>query len=115
MWYKNEYVMCRHRNRCALKRQQAHSPGQSEAAPWESNIDTPRPKRTKALIIKCLQFCVLYVFYAFALSGRGDSNTWIPGVPLRSAPGYVLAAFSRQGVSILYPYYECSFILLTNF
>ena len=101
MWYKNEYVMCRHRNRCALnrcalKRQEAHSPGQSEAAPWESNIDTPRPKRTKALIIKCLQFCVLYVFYAFALSGRGDSTTWIPGVPLRSAPGYVLAAFSRR-------------------
>uniref|UniRef100_UPI0025881025 hypothetical protein n=1 Tax=Xylanibacter rodentium TaxID=2736289 RepID=UPI0025881025 len=35
-------------------------------------------------------------FYAFALAGRGDSNTWIPGVPLRSAPGYALAAFSRR-------------------
>ena len=33
---------------------------------------------------------------AFALAGRGDSNTWIPGVPLRSAPGYALAAFSRR-------------------
>jgi len=32
------------------------------------------------------------MFYAFAPAGRGDSNTWTPGVPLRSAPGCVLVA-----------------------
>ncbi len=32
------------------------------------------------------------IYYAFALSGRGDFGIHIPGVPLRSAPGYVLAA-----------------------
>ena len=32
------------------------------------------------------------VFNAFALSGRGDCRCLIPGVPLRSAPGYVLVA-----------------------
>ncbi|WP_288084510.1 hypothetical protein, partial [Xylanibacter rodentium] len=51
-------------------------------------------------------FTVLYCIYiyAFALAGRGDCQCMIPGVPLRSAPGYVLAAFSRrihQGASIL--------------
>ncbi len=33
---------------------------------------------------------------AFALAGRGDWRCLTPGVPLRSAPGYVLAAFSRR-------------------
>ncbi len=36
---------------------------------------------------------------AFALSGRGWEYA-IPGVPLRSAPGYVLAAFSRRPRSL---------------
>ena len=39
-------------NRIKLERaptgQQAHSPGQSETAPRESNTDTPRPARAKA-------------------------------------------------------------------
>ncbi|WP_288147311.1 hypothetical protein, partial [Xylanibacter rodentium] len=48
--------------------------------------------RAKALIIKYLHFLHSIYFYAFALSGRGNWRCLIPGVPLRSAPGYVLSA-----------------------
>jgi len=41
----NYIIVCTER---APTGQQAHSPGQSAAAPRESNIDTPRPARAKA-------------------------------------------------------------------
>ncbi|WP_286043790.1 hypothetical protein, partial [Xylanibacter rodentium] len=61
-----------------------------------STIAHIRPARAKALTIKYLQFLPSIRFYAFALAGRGDCRCLIPGVPLRSAPGYVLVAFSRR-------------------
>ncbi len=104
MWHKNEYVMCRHKDGCALKRQQAHSPGQSEAAPREQHDCTHSPCRGKSSNYQIFTVSYCIYIYAFALAGRGDCQCMIPGVPLRSAPGYVLAAFSRrihQGASIL--------------
>ena len=84
--------ICEILNGFALKRQQAHSPGQSVAAPREQHDSYIRLERAKALIIKHLQFLHPICFYAFALSRRGDWRCLIPGVPLRSAPGYELAA-----------------------
>ena len=68
MWHKNEYVMCRHKDGCALKRQQAHSPGQSEAAPREQHDCTHSPCKGKSINYQVFTVYVLYVFYAFALA-----------------------------------------------
>jgi len=47
---------------CALQGQWAHSPGQSEAAPREISIESIRPERAKALIIRYLHFfCIVYI------------------------------------------------------
>ncbi|WP_288146640.1 hypothetical protein, partial [Xylanibacter rodentium] len=55
----------------ALKRQQAHSPGQSVAAPRESNIDNPRAlKGQKHKNIWNVKKCKYLIINAFALSGR---------------------------------------------
>ncbi|WP_288085510.1 hypothetical protein, partial [Xylanibacter rodentium] len=51
-----------------------------------------RPERAKALIIKYLHFFYIpCVFMLLPLQGA-ECRCLIPGVPLRSAPGYVLVA-----------------------
>jgi len=52
--------------------QQAHSPGQSVAAPRDSySIAYIRPERAKVLVIRQLQFLCPYVFMLLPLQGAG--------------------------------------------
>ena len=67
MWHKNEYVMCRHKDGCALKRQQAHSPGQSEAAPREQHDCTHSPCKGKSINYQYLQFVYCMFFMLLPL------------------------------------------------
>ncbi|WP_288112055.1 hypothetical protein, partial [Xylanibacter rodentium] len=53
-----------------------------------------RPARAKALIIRYLYFTICD-YLLLPLQGAA-SLCMNPGVPLRSAPGYALVAFSRR-------------------
>ncbi len=65
--------------------------GRAKRHPGNNTIVHTRPERAKALIIKCLQFMYCMFFMLLPLQGA-ECRCLIPGVPLRSAPGYVLVA-----------------------
>ena len=84
-----------------MKRQQAHSPGQSVAAPREQHNCTHSPCRGKSINYQI--FTVLYCIYiyAFALAqGAGIVDIWFPGC--RYALPRAMCLLPFQGALVLY-------------